>query len=102
MLPYLMEAADGTRDADAKDLKNQRGESKNRLLETEPVWQSTNNFDKPSAQSLHGNISPFKTMTSSNGTNISVSSSVSLRPQFWFHPLILFFHLSFNISPVLT
>ncbi|CAL9225269.1 unnamed protein product [Arabidopsis halleri] len=81
MLPYLMEAADGTRDADAKDLKNQRGESmaaKNRLLETEPVWQSTNNFVKPSAQSLHGNISPSKTMTSSSDTKISLCSKRKL------------------------
>ncbi|KAG7543023.1 hypothetical protein ISN45_Aa07g029550 [Arabidopsis thaliana x Arabidopsis arenosa] len=78
MLPYLMEAADGV---DAKDLENQRGESmaaKNRLLETEPVWQSTNNFDKPSAQSLHGNISPLKKMTSSSGTKISLCSKRKL------------------------
>lgn len=56
-----MEAADVTSDVDMKDLKNERVElmaGKDRLLETRPV--------------LHGNSSPFKKMTSSNATKISV------------------------------
>lgn len=61
LLPYLMEAADVTRDVDMKDPKNEGGESmaaKDRILETRPV--------------LHGNIIPLKKMPSTNTTKISV------------------------------
>ncbi|CAA0395174.1 unnamed protein product [Arabidopsis thaliana] len=66
MLPYLMEAADVTRDGDAKDPKDERGElmaANYRLPET----VSANSFVK-----AHGNNSPFKKMISSSGNKISL------------------------------
>lgn len=60
-----MEAADGTRDAELMAAKD-------RFPDTWPVLQSANNYVLPTAQSLHGNISPSKKITSSNATKISV------------------------------
>ncbi|XP_010450106.1 PREDICTED: uncharacterized protein LOC104732266 [Camelina sativa] len=69
LLPYLTEAADDTRDADAAN---------DRLPPTWSALLSPNTFVSPSAQNIHGNISPFKKMTSSSATKTHLCSKRKL------------------------
>ncbi|XP_010435186.2 PREDICTED: uncharacterized protein LOC104719043 [Camelina sativa] len=84
LLPYLKKASDDTRsrDADTKDSKNERDElmvGDDRLSPTGSVLLSPNSFvEPPAAQNLHGNISPFKKMTSSSATKIPLCSKRKL------------------------